>query len=44
MAKWAVTVSDPGEAAGPAVTFQIDDSQKQHFHVGRRIRITIEPT
>lgn len=44
MAKWAVSASDPGETVGPTVTFQIDDSQKQHFQVGRRIRIVIEPT
>jgi hypothetical protein len=44
MAKWTVSANEPGEVAGPSVTFQIDDSQKQHFQVGRRVRITIEPT
>jgi hypothetical protein len=44
MAKWMVSASDPSEAAGPTVTFQIDDSQKHHFQAGRRIRIVIEPT
>jgi hypothetical protein len=44
MARWTISASDPGEVAGPTVTFQIDDSQKQHFQVGRRIRVTIEPT
>jgi hypothetical protein len=43
-AKWAVSASDPGETEGPTVTFQIDDSQKSHFQVGRRIRVVIEPT
>jgi hypothetical protein len=44
MARWTINASDPGEAAGATVTFQIDDSQKQHFQVGQRIRLTLEPT
>jgi hypothetical protein len=44
MAKWTINASDPGEVAGPTLTFQIDDSQKQQFQVGRRIRVSIEPT
>jgi hypothetical protein len=43
MAKWEVSVSDPADEASPSVSFRIDDSQKEHFHVGRRVKVTIEP-
>jgi len=43
-AKWEVHASDPDNAAGPSVTFQLDDSQKHAFPLGQRIKVTIEPT